>query len=104
MLKHKCPKCGNELGYKWKSSLYNKDYSCPKCRAKLEVTNYVTLAMLVSFLLGLLLTDYITPLVGTFYKYPQVTKGVVTFFSIILIWLVVSAIMPRQLRIKAKKK
>jgi predicted nucleic-acid-binding Zn-ribbon protein len=104
MLKHKCPKCDNELGYKWNTRLHDKDNKCPKCKAKLEVTGYVTLGMFLSLAIGIIITNYIAPMMGVFNKYPQVTKGVVTFLSIILIWLVVSTIMPRQLRIKVKKK
>lgn len=103
MLRHKCPKCGNELGYKWNTKLYDKDNTCPNCKANLEVTGYVALSMSLSLLLGITLADYFAPLIGAFNKYPQITKGVVTFLLIILFWFAISAVMPRQLRIKGKK-
>lgn len=104
MLKHKCPKCGNEIGYKWNFSIYSKGYQCPKCKTKLETTIILTLTMFLSFLTGLVLTDYITPMVSYYNNYPQVTKGVVTFISIIVVWFVLSTLLPIKLKIKKNKK
>lgn len=104
MLKHQCPKCGHALGYKWNTSLYSKGYQCPKCKSKLETTGYLTLAMFLSFLLGLILTDFIAPLIGLYQSHPQITKSIVTFVCIVTVWMVISALMPNLLKKKDKKK
>lgn len=104
MLKHKCPKCGTVIGYKWNFSIYSKGYECPNCKVKLETTMILTLTMFLSFLIGLALTDYISPLVSYYKSNPQVTKGVITFISIITIWFVLSTLMPIKLRVKRYKK
>jgi len=104
MLKHKCPKCGCEMGYKWNTSLYAKGYQCPKCKTKLETTFYVTIALFFTFLIGLTLTDNIVTHISFYNKYPQVTKVAVTFIAIMAVWMIVSSIMPRMLKIKVNKK
>ena len=104
MLKHKCPKCGVELGYKWNFSIYSKGYQCPKCKTQLEVSMILTLTMFLSFFIGLAITDYISPLVSFYKNYPQVTKGVITFFSIMTVWLILSTLLPIRLKIRRKKK
>jgi predicted nucleic-acid-binding Zn-ribbon protein len=104
MLKHKCPKCGTEIGYKWNFSIYSKGYQCPKCKTKLETSIILTATMFLSFFIGLTITDYISPLVSYYKTYPQVTKGVITFISIMLVWLVLSTILPIKLKIRKNKK
>jgi predicted nucleic-acid-binding Zn-ribbon protein len=103
MLKHQCPKCGSDIGYKWNYSIYSKGYQCPKCKTQFETTIVLTLTMFLSFLIGLTLTDYISPFVFSYNNYPQVTKGVITFISIISVWLVLSTLLPIKLRIRKKK-
>lgn len=104
MLKHKCPKCGNELGYKWNTSLYTRGYQCSKCKTKLQTTYYLQLAMFLTFLTGLTITDYVAPKVSYYATHPQLTKSIFTFIFIIAVWMVVSLIMPRMIKIKDQKK
>lgn len=104
MLKHKCPKCGNDVGYKWNYSIYSKGYQCPSCKTKLETSFVLTLTVFLSLFIGLSITDYISPLVGFYNNYPQATKGVITFLSILVVWFVLSTLLPIKLRIRKKKK
>lgn len=104
MLKHKCPKCGNEIGYKWNFSLYSKGYQCPKCKTKLETTIILTLTLFLSFLTGLILSDNLSPIMVNYIGYPQVTKGVITVICIISVWMVLSNILPIKLKVKRNKK
>jgi hypothetical protein len=104
VLKHKCPKCGSELGYKWNTKLYSRGSQCPKCKTKLETTLYLTLAMFLTFLISLSLTDYIAPMIGLYQKHPQITKSVVTFIMVVVVWMIVSTLMPRVLKIKNMNK
>lgn len=103
MLKHKCPKCENDVGYKWNYSIYSKGYQCPKCKTKLEVSFVLTLTVFLSLFIGLTLTDYVSPLVSLGNISPQVIKGVITFLSIVLVWFVLSTLLPIKLRIRKKK-
>jgi DNA-directed RNA polymerase subunit RPC12/RpoP len=96
MLKHKCPKCGNDLGYKWNTKLYSRGYQCPKCKSKLETTLYLTLAMFLTFLIGLSLTDYIAPMLSFYAKHPQITRTIVTLLLIGSVWMIVTSLMPRM--------
>lgn len=104
MLKHKCPKCGNDVGYKWNYSIYSKGYQCPKCKTKLETSFVLTLTVFLSLFIGLTLTDYITPLVTFGTINPQLIKGLITFLSIILVWFVLSTLLPIKLRVRKKAK
>lgn len=102
MLKHKCPNCGNDLGYKWRISLYNRGYHCSKCKVALRTPMLFNLTLFLTFYIGILLANNVSPMLSFYKRNPQMTIIFMTFICIMVSWFVFSTIIPIRLKVDEK--
>jgi hypothetical protein len=102
MLKYKCPKCGQELGYKFNLKLYRRGYHCTKCRVGLQTTFNLSITLFLTFFIGLTISDYILKNISVNESFLQFTDAIVSLAAMVIVWIIVSTIMPRTIKIAGK--